>query len=402
MTIGYYQDNNAHTATHSTPILHTGIVMALTDHQVKSLKPKEKRYSKTDSKGLSIDVMPTGKKSWTLTLNKNGKRTRIKIGSYPLISLKEARAKATKLLREAELGLVQISLSQVLDDWFATYSRQWSSEKYKYTVSYRLDLVTKNYAHKDIADVTRSDIANAIERLVAEGKIETANRSLRLLNSVFTYAQVKDYVKDNPCFKVDAIIPSREVKNMPSLAFDDMPEFWQAVNKMQMNNQTRYALMLFNYLAVRPSELVKAEWGEFDLEAGTWLIPAHRMKMKKEHLVPLSRQPLELLKQIYADRAQDKYVFTHSSDPSRPMPIETPLAAIKRSGYAGQMVTHGFRSLFSTHANESQKFSDDVIERCLAHVPRNKIRAAYNRAEYWQHRVELMAWWADIVEGWLT
>lgn len=373
--------------------------MALTDHQVKSLKPKDKRYSRTDSNGLSIDVMPTGMKSWVLTLNKNGKRTREKIGSYPLISLKEAREKARKLRVASELNLTEITMGQVVDDWFNTYSKQWSNEKYKYTVRYRLDLITRPYTHKSIATVTRSDIAKEIEALVADGKIETANRCLRLINSVFTYAQVKEYVKENPCFTIDSIIPSREVQNMPSLAIDEMPEFWATINKMQMSNQTRYALMLFNYLAVRPSELVRAEWGEFDLEAGTWLIPAHRMKMKKEHLVPLPKQPLDILRQMYLDRLQDKYVFTQTRDLLKPMPVETPLAAIKRAGYGGQMVTHGFRSLFSTSANESQLFSDDVIERCLAHVPRNKIRSAYNRAEYWQHRVELMQWWADIVEG---
>lgn len=376
--------------------------MALTDHQVKSLKPKDKRYSKSDGHGLSIDVMPTGSKSWTLEFKKNGKRTRAKIGSYPLISLKEARAKAKKLLRESELDLTDITMAEVVDDWFRTYSKQWTSEKYIYTVRYRLDLITQSYAHKDIQQVTRSDIAGEIEALVAEGKIETANRCLRLINSVFTYAQVKEYVKENPCFKVDSIIPSREVKNMPSLAYDDMPKFWQTINSMPMRNETRYALVLFNYLAVRPSELVKAEWSEFDLDEGTWLIPAYRMKMKKEHLVPLSKQPLALLRRMYDDRLQDKYVFTQTRDLLKPMPIETPLAAIKRAGYGGQMVTHGFRSLFSTHANESQLFSDDVIERCLAHVPRNKIRAAYNRAEYWQHRVELMQWWSDIVESWVA
>src|SRR5699024_11215943 len=157
------------------------------------------------------------------------------------------------------------------------------------------------------------------------------------------------------------------------------------------------------YLACRPSELAKSRWdsGEFDLENGVWLIPAHRMKMRQEHMIPLTEKPLEILRELYDTRTNDEYVFKKKNKPWEHMPTETPLAAIKRAAGAGKMTTHGFRSLLSTHANASKEFDKDVIERHLAHVPENKGRFAYNRADYWDERVRLMQWWSDIVTPWI-
>lgn len=173
---------------------------------------------------------------------------------------------------------------------------------------------------------------------------------------------------------------------------------------MNMTYDTKCMLALYNYLACRPSELAKARWdtNEFDLDAGVWLIPAHRMKMRLEHMTPLPAPALAILKELYARRTNDEFVFKNKIRPWTHTTIETPLAAIKRAGYNGKMTTHGFRALLSTNANESKEFDKDVIERHLAHVPRNKGRAAYNRAKYWDERVRLMDWWAAIVEPWIN
>lgn len=158
--------------------------------------------------------------------------------------------------------------------------------------------------------------------------------------------------------------------------------------------------MLYCYLAVRPSELAGAKWAEFDLDNAVWIIPPSRIKTRTEHSVPLALQPLAILKELYAN-AKGEYVFASRTKPYQPMPTQSPLALIKRAGYNGRMTTHGFRSLFSTHANESRLWTANVIERCLAHAPKGAVRHAYNRAEYWEHRVKLMDWWADIVDKWL-
>ncbi len=373
------------------------------DSQVKALKPADKRYSKSLGDGLSIDVMPSGKKSWVLAYVKAGKRTRTKLGTYPVLSLKDARTLAQEMQRQAIMGYNDILVEDLVKEWLSVYSPAWTSQKYHDTVVYRLELVTHRIAKVKANDVNRAMISNEIILLIANGTIETANRCLRLLNSLFDYALAKDYVQNNPCSLVSKMIPSRKVINMACLPITEMPKFWTKLNYMDMQFETKQAIALYNYLACRPSELAKARWDtdEFDLENGVWLIPAHRMKMRQEHMIPLTEKPLAILRELYDSRTNDEYVFKKKNKPWEHMPTETPLAAIKRASGAGKMTTHGFRSLLSTHANASKEFDKDVIERHLAHVPENKGRFAYNRADYWDERVRLMEWWSDIVTPWI-
>lgn len=378
--------------------------MLTKDHQIKALKPEGDRYSKAVGDGLHIEVMTSGKKSWVLSYTKkNGKRTRKKIGTYPILSLKDARALAIDIQRNELLGLSSITMAALIEEWLKVYGPTWTSDKYRYTVIYRLELITENISKLSVSDVTAAMISNQVAVILARGTTETANRALRHLKAVFDYALANEYVEKNPCEIVSKMIPTHKVTNLPSLPITEMPKFWTAINYMDMKHETRQALALYNYLACRPSELAQARWdtGEFDLDNAVWLIPAHRMKMRLEHMIPLASEPLAILKQLYDRRIDDEFVFKNRLKPWEHMPTETPLAAIKRSGYGGRMVTHGFRALLSTHANESKLFDPDAIERHLAHVATNKGRAAYNRAKYWDQRVKLMEWWADIVTPWI-
>lgn len=381
----------------------------LKDQQVRALKPKEKRYSRSDGQGLSIEVMPTGKKSWVVTHEKLGKRTRTKIGEYPILSLKDAREKSQEIQRQSIMGYSEVTVSELIEEWLSVYSKTWTSKKYHDNVVYRLNLVTESIRPLQANNITRNMISTEIGKILANGTVETANRCLRLITAVFDYALAKEYVQSNPCAMVSKMIPARKVENMPSLPITEMPKFWTAIDYMDVRHDIKQALALYNYLACRPGELVKSRWdtGEFDLENRIWLIPASRMKMRLEHMIYLDDKPLEILKELYANRTDDGFVFKNHSKPWLHMPTETPLAAIKRAGYRGKMTTHGFRALLSTNANEARRadgsrlFDKDVIERHLAHVPRNKGRAAYNRAKYWDQRVELMQWWSSIVTPWI-
>lgn len=381
----------------------------LKDQQVRALKPKDKRYSLSDGQGLSIEVMPTGKKSWVVTHEKLGKRTRTKIGEYPILSLKDAREKSQELQRQSIMGYSEITVGELIEEWLAVYSKTWTSQKYHDNVVYRLNLVTESIRPIQANNITRNMVSTEIGKILANGTIETANRCLRLITAVFDYALAKEYVQSNPCAMVSKMIPTRKVENMPSLPITEMPKFWTAIDYMDVRYDIKQALVLYNYLACRPGELMKARWdtGEFDLENRVWLIPANRMKMRLEHMIYLDDKPLEILKELYANRIDDGFVFKNHSKPWLHMPTETPLAVIKRAGYNGKMTTHGFRALLSTNANEARRpdgsrlFDKDVIERHLAHVPRNKGRAAYNRAKYWDQRVELMQWWSSIVTPWI-
>lgn len=369
----------------------------LTDNKIKGLKPAEKRYSLSAGEGLSIDVMPSGRKSWVLEYTALGKRKRKKLGEYPTVSLKQARELASKLKDNS--GLTPITVHELIHEWVELYSKQWTSEKYKYTVIYRLTYITNDFKDMAVADVSRAMVSKAVSNMVAQGTYETAKRSLRLLNQVFNYAIAHEYAQNNPCTLVDNIIPTHAVKNMATLSADEMANFWQTIKKTPTIGLAPIALSLANYLAVRPSELCKATWGEFDLDKGVWVIPTYRMKTRLEHAVPLASQPLQILKELHGSRIDDGFVFKHHSNPTKPMPIESVLAVIKRAGFGGRMTTHGFRSLFSTVANDSGLWRADVIERQLAHTKKD-VRHVYNRAEYWDERVALMAWWADIVAKW--
>ncbi|EGE12410.1 putative prophage integrase [Moraxella catarrhalis 7169] len=380
-----------HTATHE---IHTPM---LTDNKIKGLKPTEKRYSLSAGEGLSIDVMPTGRKSWVLEYTAQGKRKRRKLGEYPAVSLKQARELSRKIKDNA--GLTPITISELIHEWLELYSKQWKSEKYKYTVMYRLTYITNGFKDVAVADVSRAMVSKAVSNMVAQGTYETAKRSLRLLSQVFNYAIAHEYAQNNPCTLVNNIIPAHTVQNMATLSADEMTNFWQAVKETPTIGKAATALSLANYLAIRPSELCKAKWSEFDLNNALWIIPTHRMKMRLEHAVPLARQPLAILRKLYDERLDDDYVFKHRLQPNKPMPIESVLAVIKRAGFGGRMTTHGFRSLFSTVANDSGLWRADVIERQLAHTKKD-IRHVYNRAEYWDERTELMQWWADIVADW--
>lgn len=341
----------------------------LTDNKIKGLKPTEKRYSLSAGEGLSIDVMPTGRKSWVLEYTALGKRKRKKLGEYPAVSLKQARELANKIKDNA--GLTPITVSELIHEWIELYSKQWASEKYKYTVIYRLTYITNDFKDMAVADVSRAMVSKAVSQMVAQGTYETAKRSLRLLSQVFNYAIAHEYAQNNPCTLVDNIIPTHTVQNMASLPTDEMTDFWQTIRKTPTIGLAPIALSLANYLAVRPSELCKATWDEFDLDKGIWEIPAERMKKRRTHVVPLSKQALALLQQLHSLTGFDTYLFP-SRAKDRKNAHQRFRMALKRLGYHDKQALHGFRHIASTKLNNytdenGMKFDGRVIEFALAH-----------------------------------
>ncbi|WP_111861107.1 tyrosine-type recombinase/integrase [Acinetobacter sp. CFCC 10889] len=376
----------------------------LSDSQVKALKAQEKRYSLADGEGLSIDVHPTGKKKWVLSYRVHRKQTRKSLGEYPDIGCKEARQLARQYKAEAQGKVLDSpSVKSVIDEWLKMMTPRWSSEKYVNTVIYRLNYITEDFAEQPIDEVDRKQVVKKVKEMVSKGTLETAKRSLRLLNELFNFAIASDYTQKNPCTLVADVIPQQIVKNMPSLDAEQMPEFWRRVNQSNVTPELLHGLKIVCYTAVRISEMLNARWdtGEIDLKNDQWVIPASRMKMRRDHVVPLTKQTKKLFQDLYDNRIDDGFVFKNTRNPALPTKSESILAIIKRNGYGGQMVTHGFRSLFSTHANNSQKFRADVIEYQIAHVPKDRIRGIYNRAEYWEERKELMEWYSNEVDKWM-
>ena len=376
----------------------------LSDSKVRGLKPEDKRYSLADGEGLIITVYPTGKKKWVLSYRHHGKQNQKTLGEYPEIGCRDARNLARDFKKQISGKKLDVpTLAKVIQEWTALKSPQWSSDKYKYTVIYRLNYISEDFADVSVDEIERNDVANKVKEIVAKGTIETAKRSLRLLSDVFNYAIASGYTEKNPCLLADDLIPKKEVEHLAALKAHEMPEFWTRVQQSQVSDTLMIALKLACYTAVRISELLGTRWdaGEINFEKREWVIPASRMKLRRDHVVPLTDQAIELFKTMYDSRLDDGYIFKKRTDPSKRCPSESVLAIIKRNGYAGRMTTHGFRSIFSTLANESNLFREDVIEYQIAHVPKNKIRGIYNRAEYWPERVQLMTWYANEVDKWI-
>lgn len=376
----------------------------LSDAKVRGLKPQEKRYSIADGEGLIITVFPSGKKKWVLSYRHHGKQNQKTLGEYPEIGCRDARILARDFKAEISGKKLNVpTLAEVIKEWIDIKSPYWTSDKYKYTVIYRLNYISEDFADVSIDEIERKDVVKKVKEIVAKGTIETAKRSLRLLSDIFNFAIASDYTEKNPCILVDDVIPNQDVEHLAALKPHEMPEFWRRVQQSYVTDDLMIALKLACYTAVRISELLHARWdtGELDLQKREWVIPASRMKMRRDHVVPLTDQTVELFKTMYDRRVDDGFIFKHTLKPNMPCRSESILAIIKRNGYAKRMTTHGFRTVFSTMANGSKLFREDVIEYQIAHVPKNKIRGIYNRAEYWPERVELMTWYANQVDAWM-
>lgn len=377
--------------------------MALTDIECKKAQPQEKSYRLSDLNGLSLQINRNGKKYWNVRFTVDGQRRSESIGQYPEIGLKKAREIVFEL--KVKATLIEVTEEQsplfnvVAEDWFNNQKETWSI-KHIANVRASLDELNISLAGKQIDQIIAPDILKAIKKIEARGSLEIAKRTLSRCGMVMKYAIAHGYRYDNPAADLVYALKSQKVTNLASLSAEEMPQFLAKVRAYPSDAQTRHAIMLIMLTGVRVSELLNARWGEFDLEGRKWDIPEERMKNRMAHRVPLTDMMINELQALRLTHNQD-LLFPHRLDNKKPMRSESILQVIKRSGYAGRMTTHGFRSLFSTVLNESNLFNYDAIERQLAHVPQNRIRSAYNRAQYWEERVKIMQWYEGQVKAWM-
>lgn len=377
--------------------------MALTDIECKRAQAKDKSYRLSDSNGLSLQVNTNGSKYWNLRFTVDGQRRSESIGKYPEIGLKKARELAYELkiqMTQANgLNKYQPQFKDVAEDWFNSQKETWSV-KHIANVRASLDELNISLGNKQIDQIVAPEILKAIKKIEARGSLEIAKRTLSRSGMVMKYAIAHGYRYDNPASDLVYALKSQKVKNLASLSAEEMPQFLAKVKAYPSDAQTQHAIILIMLTGVRVNELLNARWEEFDLEGRKWDIPEERMKNRMAHRVPLTDMMINELQALRLTHNQD-LLFPHRLDNKKPMRSESILQIIKRSGYAGRMTTHGFRSLFSTVLNESNLFNYDAIERQLAHVPQNRIRSAYNRAQYWDERVKIMNWYEGKVREWM-
>jgi integrase len=386
--------------------------MPLTALKLDKLKPKAKLYRIADGSGLCIEVHPGGGKYWRYRYRFAGKAKMISLGTYPDVGPGEARDRreaAARLLRNgadpsverqreavARLHEHANTFEAVGKEWLAKQKDKLAPSTYDKAEWMLTDLAFPWIGGRPIATIEAPDVLPVLRRVEERGKVETAHRLKQRISQVFRFAVATSRATRDPVPDLRGALAAPKTENHASIKTDDeLGGLLRAIHGYKGAFVTACALKLAPLVFVRPGELRHAEWSEIDLDAGQWRIPASKMKMREAHIVPLSEQAVKVLRELHSLTGTGKYVFPGVRTNKRPMSENTVLAGLRRMGYTGdQMTGHGFRSTASTMLHE-MGWNTDVIERQLAHAERNKVKAAYNHAEYLPERRKMMQAWAD-------
>ncbi len=390
--------------------------MGLTDLKIRTAATKEKQYKIADSGGLYILITSTGSKLWRFKYRFAGKEKLLALGTYPETSLREAREKrdnAKRLLSENKDPSLEKRLKKqraiyetentfksVCEAFLENLETQNLSAKTIKKNRYLAEKLYSDLGSIPISMLEAPDILRALKKIEKTGIKETAKRTCAFTSRVFDFAVIIGKCKYNPVSSLTKALASPLTTNRAALTEkNQIGGLLRAIDGYDGHFWTRQALKLLSLVFLRPGEIRFAEWSEFDFELKTWIVPAEKMKMRNDHLVPLSRQVIELLEEIKSVKTNSKYLFPSIRSKDRPISDNTLNGALRRMGYKKEeMCAHGFRTIASSLLNESNQFRADVIERQLAHTEKNRVRAAYNRTEYLSERIEMMQWWADYLD----
>lgn len=385
---------------------------SLSDAAVRNAKPKTKPYKMSDGDGLFLLVMPSGSKYWRLKYFIAAKEKLLALGVYPEVTLSDARERrmqARKVLaagndpsevkRQAKHAIIQKhenTFEIVAREWHQNRLAKWTPPHAKKVLKRLETHVFNRIGTRPIADITTSDLL-AVMRKIEEHGAEIAHRLLQICGQIFLYAVITQRATINPAVSLRGALKPVVKNNHAFIKPNELPEYLKNLEAYDGALQTKLAMKFLLLTFVRTGELRGAKWSEMDLDKAEWRIPAERMKMKEPHIVPLSRQATMILKELQPLTGQWQYVFPNQHKPSGHMSENTILYGLYRMGYHSRATGHGFRSTASTVLNE-HGFPPDVIERQLAHGDRDKVRAAYNHAQYLPERRKMMQWWADYLE----
>ncbi|WP_226637777.1 tyrosine-type recombinase/integrase [Novosphingobium profundi] len=393
--------------------------MPLTDIAIRNAKPREKPYKLGDALGLFLLVKPTGGKLWRVKYRIHGKEKALAIGTYPTVGLAEARRRrdsARELVFDGRDPSIEkrrdkmraemasaTTFTSVAEEYCAKRKRDGAKAWAPATANrseYLLSLLRGSIGDMPIADIQPIDVLTAVRRIEKKGQLESARRTLQLAGAVFRYAVATARIPSDPTRDLRGALTTPTVTHYGAIIDPErVGELLRAIEGYEGQPMTKLAMQLAPHVFVRPGELRHAEWSEFDFDGALWRIPAAKTKMRKDHLVPLSRQSLALLEDAKALTGPEGYVFPSIRSRRRPMSDNTINAGLRRLGYASdEMTAHGFRAMASTLLNESGKWHPDAIERALAHGDRDKVRAAYHRGAHWKERVEMAQWWSDYLD----
>ncbi|PXW19687.1 integrase domain-containing protein [Pantoea sp. JKS000250] len=386
----------------------------LTNNEILKAKPQEKDFTLHDGDGLFLLIKTSGKKLWRFRYQRpaSSSRTNLSLGAYPALTLAVARQMRDQYLSMLAQGIdpqkQQEEVSEQrqieLDSLFSVVAGRWFQLKSKsVTEDYAKDIwrslekdIFPTIGEIPVQTLKARTIVEALEPIKARGALETVRRLVQRINEIMIYAVNTGLIDANPASGVGMAFEKPKKQNMPTLRPEELPKLMRSLMMSNLSVSTRCLIEWQLLTLVRPSEASGTRWEEIDLDTKLWTIPAMRMKAKREHIVPLSPQALDILEVMKAISPHREYVFPSRNDPQQPMNSQTANAALKRIGYGGKLVAHGLRSIASTAMNEAG-FNADLIEAALAHSDKNEVRRAYNRSTYLVLRQELMTWWSNLV-----
>ena len=389
--------------------------MSLTDIAIKKAKITEKPYRLKDAGGMFLFVTPAGGKLWRWKYRFDGKQKLMSLGKYPDTSLAEARERhgeARKLLangidpmakRKDEKTEERVQTEGSFQNISSLWLEHWAVGKSPRHVEYtrrRMEMdILPVLGARPVAEIEAPELVAMTKAIEARGARDIAKRALETVGQVFRYAIAHGYARRNPATEIRPrdILKTSHKTNYARIDAKELPTLLRAIEVYQGTHITRLAIKLMALTFVRTGELIGAKWSELNIPDCRWDIPPERMKMRSAHVVPLSRQALEVIETLHIISGKSEFLFPGDRDPKKQMSNMTILGALERMGFKGRMTGHGFRGLASTILHE-QGYTHDHIELQLAHAPRNAVSAAYNHALYLEPRTKMMQDWADYLD----
>lgn len=390
--------------------------MALSDTKARNAKPKEKQYKLFDSNGLFLLVAPAGGKWWRFKYRFGGKEKLISFGTYPEVSLAQARDRRDEARKQVAAGVDPSQVRKakkaakaqdentfevVAKEWFEKFKPNWAPS-HADKIESRLEKDVFPYIGKrPIIDITPPELLTVLRRIESRGALDTAHRARTTCGQIFRYAVATGRAERDAAADLRGALPPARSTHLAAITEPDkVAGLLRAIDGYQGSFVTRCALRLAPLLFVRPGELRHMEWSEIDLESAEWSIPGDKMKAKEPHLVPLSNQAIEILKEIQPLTGAGRYVFPSARTSKRPMSNNAILAALRRMGFEkGEMTGHGFRAMARTILDEVLQVRPELIEHQLAHAVRDPLGRAYNRTTHLEERRKMMQTWSDYLEG---
>jgi integrase len=385
-------------------------ITMLTDTLIKSLKAKDKTYSKSDSNGLFLEVNTKGSKYWRQRYRYTGKHKKLSHGVYPRVSLAKARELRDKALDDIQNGLdpakVKRQSKVQMGNTFGLVAKEWHE---KQSVNWKPNHSTKVWRQleadvlpylKDepIDKISVTDLLEVLQRIEKRGALDIASRQRQRCEAIFKHAILSERATYNPATQLVGVLKTKKVQHRKALDRKDLPAFFQGLESIESHPVVKLATKMLIHTFVRTGELRNATWDEFDLNERLWHIPAERMKMDMDHFVPLTDQTISFLNELKEYNGKRTHVFASPSRPKQALSNNAILNLLYRMGYKNKATGQGFRATASTILNE-MGYNRDAIERQLAHAEPNKIRAAYNRSEYIEERTILMRDWSNYLSS---